>query len=89
MNNTYLILKQVPGGKPTVKFVGYESKAKEMMFHIIMNSENGFKKVANDEGYEIVVTEALLEYVSGRKPVSVMKEVTYYLYPLKENYEIF
>ena len=89
MNNTYLILKQLPGGKPTVKFVGYESKAKEMMFHIIMNSENGFKKVANDEGYEIVVTEALLEHVSGRKPASVMKEVTYFLYPLKEKYEEF
>lgn len=87
MNNTYLILKQVPGGKPTVKFIGFEAQAKSMLFHIIMNSENGFKKVANDEGYEIVVTEALLEYVSGRKPVSVMKEVTYFLYPLKEKYE--
>lgn len=87
--NKYLILKQFPGGKPTVKFIGTEAEAKCIMFHIIMNSENGFKKETNDEGYEIVVTEAVLEYVSGRKPDSVMKEVTYYLYPLKEEYEGF
>jgi hypothetical protein len=87
--NKYLILKQLPEGKPTVKFIGTETEAKSMMFHIIMNSENGFKKENNDEGYEIVVTEVLLESVSGRKPVSVMKEVTYYLYPLKENYAEF
>jgi hypothetical protein len=87
--NKYLILKQLPGGKPTVKFIGTEAEAKSIMFHIIMNSENGFKKETNDEGYEIVVTEAVLEYASGRKPNSVMKEVTYYLYPLKEEYEEF
>lgn len=87
MNGLYLILKQLPGGKPTVKFIGYEDAAKKVMFHIIMNSENGFKKETNEEGFEIIVTEAVLEHVSGRKPVSVMKEVTYYLYPLKEKYE--
>ena len=87
MNKKYLILKQLPDGKPTVKFTGSEAEAKCMMFHIIMNSENGFKKEANDEGYEIVVSEAVMESVSGRKPISTMKEVTYYLYPLKEKYE--
>jgi hypothetical protein len=85
--NKYLILKQLTEGKPTVKFIGTETEAKSMMFHIIMNSENGFKKEINEEGYEIVVSEAVLEMNGGRKPVSVMKEVTYFLYPLKERYE--
>lgn len=87
MNKKYLILKQFPGGKPTVKFTGSEAEAKAMMFHVIMNSENGFKKEANDEGYEIMVTESVMEMNGGRKPVPVMKEVTYYLYPLKEKYD--
>jgi hypothetical protein len=87
MNKKYLILKQFPGGKPSVRFSGSEAEAKSMMFHIIMNSENGFKKEINEEGYEIVVSEAVLEMNGGRKPVSVMKEVTYFLYPLKERYE--
>jgi hypothetical protein len=87
MNKKYLILKQFPGGKPSVQFSGSEAEAKSMMFHIIMNSENGFKKEINEEGYEIVVSEAVLEMNGGRKPVSVMKEVTYFLYPLKERYE--
>ena len=85
----YLILKQFPGGKPTVAFTGTEAEAKSIMFSIIMNSENGFEKKANDEGYEIVVTEAVLENKGGRKPVSTMKEVTYYLYPLQEKYDGF
>ena len=87
--NKYLILKQLPGGKPTVKFTGTEAEAKCMMFHIIMNSENGFKKETNEEGYEIVVTEAVMKSNGGRKPILVNEEVTYYLYPLKENYEEF
>lgn len=87
MNKKYLILKQLPGGKPSVRFSGSEAEAKSMMFHIIMNSENGFKKSANEEGYEITVTESLLEYPKGRKPYPVLKEVTYFLYPLKERYE--
>jgi hypothetical protein len=87
MNKKYLILRQFPGGKPSVRFSGSEAEAKSMMFHIIMNSENGFKKEINEEGYEIVVSEAVLEMNGGRKPVSVMKEVTYFLYPLKERYE--
>jgi hypothetical protein len=70
-----------------VKFIGTELEANSVMFYIIMNSENGFKKEINDEGFEIIVTEAVLESNGGRKPVSVMKDVTYYLYPLKENYE--
>lgn len=87
MNKKYLILRQLAGSKPIVKFAGSEAEAKAMMFHIIVNSENGFKKETNEEGYEIVVTESVMEHVGGKKPVSVVKEVTYFLYPLKERYE--
>lgn len=87
MNKEYLILRQVTGDKPSVKFIGPEAAAKSMMFHIIMNSENGFKKVENDEGYEIVVNETTIEPVSCKSSVSIVKEVKYYLYPLKEKYE--
>lgn len=83
MNKNYLVLRQVSGGKPTVKFTGSEEGAKSMMFHIIMNSESGFKKEDNDEGYEIVVTENVMKSNGGKKPIAVMEEVTYYLYPLK------
>jgi hypothetical protein len=87
MNKKYLILRQVQGGKPTVRFIGPETEAKCMMFHIIMNSENSFKKVENDEGYEVMVTEDILEYTHGGKQGSDVRYVTYYLYPLKEKYE--
>jgi hypothetical protein len=87
MNKEYLILRHVTGGRPSVKFIGPEVDAKSMMFHIIMNSENGFKKIDNDEGYEIVVKETSVEPISCKNSVSIVKEVTYYLYPLKEKYE--
>lgn len=86
MNKEYLIIRQVPGEKPSVKFIGPETDAKSMMFHIIMNSENGFKKLYNDEGYEIVVNEKTNDWLNNPLDLDIL-EVTYYLYPLKEKYE--
>ena len=63
---------------PEVIFVGPQDKAEAMLFRVIYNAESGFEKVKDKYGIHIMVNETHTK-VEGRKCVSVMEKVHYFL----------